>query len=139
MVSKTNTRRDVFRGIYTVLNTYKPSGWYVRSVFPNIDTEFPLILIHPIDKNSDVYACDGTNSSDEILVNIELIVHLDSAPEVLDTGRDFISDTMQTYVSTLYTSYNLTLIDITDGGTSAQEVNNETYLTATFTVRFRRL
>ncbi|MCK9370467.1 hypothetical protein M0R04_11205 [Candidatus Dojkabacteria bacterium] len=139
MVSKTNTRRDVFRGVYTVLNASKPSGWYVRSVFPNVDTEFPLIFLHPVDKNSDFWSNDGTNSSDDILIQIEVMVHIDSAPEVLDTGRDYVTDEIQDNVSTFYSSYNIDLLGIDDGGTNMQEYNNETYLTGTFTVRFRRL
>ena len=139
MVSKTNTRRDAFRAIYAVLNTNKPSGWYIRSIFPNVDTEFPVILIYPVEKNIEVWSNDGTNSSDDIMIKVDVIVHMDSAPAVLDTGRDYVTDEIQSNVSSFFTSYNLDLLGIDDSGTSNEDVNDQMYLVASFNVRFRRV
>jgi hypothetical protein len=135
MVTESNTRRDAYRAIQAILDAGKPSGWSIRSVFPNVDTSFPCILIHPIDKEKIRWSRELYDTT--LTFTIEIIVHLRSSPSKLDQGRDYIESELSSKALTLFGNENLILDEIKDAGTTSKEVNQQTYLISTHIVRWR--
>ena len=139
MVTETDTRQNTFKAIYTLLNASKPSTWYVRSSFPNVDTEFPLIIINPVQKTKERISADGTLNNSFLNITIQIVTHLDSAASVHDVGKDYIDSTLtgSSGISSLYSS-GLVYLGLDDISLpQEQDINNNVYLVSTMMARFR--
>lgn len=139
MVTEIDTRSEVFQAVYSLLNSALPSGWYLRSKFPNVDTEFPLILLNPIKKTRDSIAVDPGLTLTRIDFTIQIITHLDSAAYVHDIGRDYIDETLTSSAGllSLYGS-NIFFLGIDDIDVATEVIyNDNTYLVSTMLVRFK--
>ena len=140
MVSNATIRRDTFRLIRTLLDTNKPTGWTVRAVLPNVTTAFPLIFIHPVNAPAERWSLTNANHDYDIVVPIEIMVHIDSSPSVLDTGRDNVCATLtdETNLNTLYNDDDLVFEGLDDIGQSTRDVNDQEYITASFLLRMKK-
>ena len=139
MVTETDTRQDTFKAVYALLLADLPSGWYLRSQFPNVDTEFPLILINPVKKTREGIAVTAGLTLTHIDMTIQIITHLDSAAYVHDIGRDYVDETLTSATNLLsLQGSNLIFLGLDDVETTTEVIyNDNTYLQSTILARFK--
>ncbi len=139
MVTETDTRQNTFKAVYALLNASLPSGWYLRSQFPNVDTEFPLILINPVKKTREGIAMEAGLTLTHLDITIQIITHMDSAAYIHDIGRDYIDATLTSATNlTSLQGSNLIFLGLDDIESATEVIyNDNTYLQSTILVRLK--
>ena len=136
MVTETNLRRDVFRLLFNLINDNKPSGWYCRASISNVDAEFPLILLNPVQVEAERWSTEKRDVM--ITIKIDLFVHSESNNATLDVGRDNVYKTLNDNLNIVYGSDNLIIDEINDiSEPSIEDVGDNTFITASIMVRMR--
>ena len=129
-VTQASLRSTIYNSIFTLLNTYKPTGWTVVSSFPEKDPVFPCYVVNPANITIKFQGMGKSIKITEAEILIEVFSKVADRMSVLDTGIDKLHEIFTTYESTLR-GYRILLSDespLTDSETSrvdfgGQELN----------------
>lgn len=119
-ISEATIRADIFKTVWGLINTNKPSGWTVLSAWPeekdNSETELPLpmIIVSPVTIAFE-YLCINASGNKEYMgeMIIEIYSKYQDQLSKVDEGRDNIHTTLRTNESTLRDD-GLELIKVND-------------------------
>lgn len=129
-VAQSTLRKNIYNSLFTLINTYKPSGWTVLSAFPEKEPVFPCIIINPANITIKYQGMGTSIKVNEADVLIEVFAKTSSRIEAIDTAIDALHNIFTTYESTLR-GYRILLSDespFTDSDTTrvsfdGQELN----------------
>lgn len=132
-------RQNIYNTIFTLVNTYKTTGWTVVSSFPEKDPVFPCIVINPAKIEIKYQGMMNSFRLNEAEIMIEVFAKASDRINKIDVIMDNLHDMFATYESTLR-SYNLLISEespIIDSETTRVSFNGQDLNTSAVLVSFQ--
>jgi len=97
-------RQNVYANIYTLVDANKPSGWNLKTAYPEDNAGFPCIIINPANVKPTIVGMDKDSYIvEDISVEIEFFCKAKTGNDQLDRGRDNVMNTLLSNQATLET------------------------------------
>jgi len=113
-ISESTIRKDVFKELFTLINANKLSGWTVLASFPEVSPTFPCIIINPANIDFTILSLTGTTRLKTISIIVDIFSLAKDGKAKMDEGKDNVSNTLWSNITSLFNSTSLNLIDIND-------------------------
>ena len=130
-------RQNVFKAVFNLLDTNKPSGWNIRASLNNYDSTFPTLVVNKalVEDERDTHG--KATGAKNVSIVIEVVTHIKSAPEKMDEGKDNVHETLtaDSSFNSLYTSNDLTFVSLTDIGEAERDINGQMYRSSRMVLR----
>src|SRR3990167_5498222 len=113
-ITESTIRKDVFKEVFTLVNANKLLGWTVLASFPEISPVFPVVVINPANVEFDFLNFPDTARMKRVSIIVDIYSLARDGKVKMDEGKDNISNTLNTNITSLFTSVSLSLIEIND-------------------------